>query len=62
MTAREGVMDFGGGALARLDLARLLDAEPGRSRELLVPAVEVFRERRMGRELAEAERLLATGC
>jgi tetratricopeptide (TPR) repeat protein len=61
VTAREGVMDFGGGALARLDLARLLDAEPGRSRELLVPAVEVFRERRMGRELAEAERLLATG-
>ncbi|MFC9592351.1 BTAD domain-containing putative transcriptional regulator [Streptomyces sp. NPDC056944] len=61
VTAREGVMDFSGGALARLDLARLLDAEPGRSRELLVPAVEVFRERRMGRELAEAERLLATG-
>ncbi|MFE0644894.1 BTAD domain-containing putative transcriptional regulator [Streptomyces sp. NPDC058877] len=62
VTAREGVMDFSGGALARLDLARLLETEPGRSRELLVPAVEVFRERRMSRELAEAERLLTFAC
>ncbi|MGW6535565.1 AfsR/SARP family transcriptional regulator [Streptomyces sp. NPDC055051] len=58
VSSREQIMDFSGGALARLDLARLLTDEPGRSRELLVPAVEVFRERRMARELAEAERLL----
>ncbi|WP_282697742.1 BTAD domain-containing putative transcriptional regulator [Streptomyces sp. CC208A] len=58
VSAREQIMDFSGGALARLDLARLLTEEPGRSRRLLTPAVEVFRERRMTRELAEAERLL----
>ncbi|MFC8886705.1 ATP-binding protein, partial [Streptomyces cinereoruber] len=58
VSSREQVMDFSGGALARLDLARLLTDGPGRSRKLLVPAVEVFRERRMTRELAEAERLL----
>lgn len=58
VAAREQIMDFSGGALARLDLARLLKEEPGRSRELLTPAVAVFRERRMVRELAEAERLL----
>ncbi|MEU1279288.1 BTAD domain-containing putative transcriptional regulator [Streptomyces sp. NPDC005805] len=58
VAARERIMDFSGGALARLDLARLLAEEPGRSRELLTPAVEVFRERRMVRELAEAERLI----
>lgn len=58
VSAREQIMDFGGGALARLDLARLLTTEPGRSRELLTPAVEVFRDRRMARELTEAERLL----
>ncbi len=37
VAAREQIMDFGGGALARLDLARLLDDEPGASRELLTP-------------------------
>ncbi|MEU8760211.1 BTAD domain-containing putative transcriptional regulator [Streptomyces sp. NPDC048659] len=58
VSAREQIMDFSGGALARLDLARLLTEEPGRSRELLTPAVEVFRDRRMARELTEAERLL----
>lgn len=58
VSAREQIMDFSGGALARLDLARLLTTEPGRSRELLAPAVEVFRDRRMARELTEAERLL----
>ncbi|GAA2774818.1 BTAD domain-containing putative transcriptional regulator [Streptomyces showdoensis] len=58
VSAREQIMDFSGGALARLDLARLLTTEPGRSRELLTPAVEVFRDRRMARELTEAERLL----
>ncbi|MGJ7417428.1 BTAD domain-containing putative transcriptional regulator [Streptomyces cinereoruber] len=60
VAAREEIMDLSGGALVRLDLARLLE-EPGRSRELLAPAVEVFRERRMGRELAEAKRLLGAG-
>ncbi len=61
VTARERIMDVGGGALARLDLARLLDGEPGRARELLAPAVEVFQERGMVRELTEARRLLAAG-
>ncbi|MGW9453354.1 AfsR/SARP family transcriptional regulator [Streptomyces sp. NPDC055632] len=60
VAAREEIMDLSGGALVRLDLARLVE-EPGRSRELLAPAVEVFRERRMGRELAEAKRLLGAG-
>ncbi|MFF5428131.1 MULTISPECIES: BTAD domain-containing putative transcriptional regulator [unclassified Streptomyces] len=60
VAAREQIMDFSGGALARLDLARLLKEEPVRSRELLTPAVAVFRERRMTRELVEAERLLGT--
>ncbi|WP_445066145.1 AfsR/SARP family transcriptional regulator [Streptomyces sp. SAS_281] len=59
VAAREHIMDFGGGALARLDLARLLgEEEPGRSRELLAPAVEVFTSRGMKRELAESRRLL----
>ncbi|MFC8538550.1 BTAD domain-containing putative transcriptional regulator [Streptomyces sp. NPDC057249] len=62
VAARERIMDFGGGALARLDLARLLgEEEPGRSRELLAPAVEVFTSRGMKRELAESRRLLGTG-
>ncbi|WP_240799397.1 AfsR/SARP family transcriptional regulator [Streptomyces sp. A0958] len=61
VAAREQIMDFGGGALARLDLARLLEDEPGRSRELLAPALEVFRDRGMKRELAETRRLLGTG-
>ncbi|MFJ4338470.1 AfsR/SARP family transcriptional regulator [Streptomyces sp. NPDC088915] len=60
VAAREEIMDLSGGALVRLDLARIIE-EPGRSRELLAPAVEVFRERRMGRELAEAKRLLGAG-
>ncbi|MFF0508719.1 BTAD domain-containing putative transcriptional regulator [Streptomyces fimicarius] len=58
VAAREQIMDFGGGALARLDLARLLEDEPGRSRELLAPALEVFTARGMKRELAETRRLL----
>ncbi|WP_093704657.1 AfsR/SARP family transcriptional regulator [Streptomyces sp. 2131.1] len=61
VAAREQIMDFGGGALARLDLARLLDDEPGRSRELLTPALEVFTSRGMKRELAETRRLLGAG-
>lgn len=61
VAAREQIMDFGGGALARLDLARLLADEPGRTRELLTPAMEVFKDRGMKRELAETRRLLGTG-
>ncbi|EST38314.1 hypothetical protein N566_08120 [Streptomycetaceae bacterium MP113-05] len=61
IAAREGIMDFSGGALARLDLARLADGDPARSRELLTPAVDVFREQGMGQELSEAKRLLDAG-
>ncbi|WP_371676012.1 BTAD domain-containing putative transcriptional regulator [Streptomyces sp. NBC_01276] len=64
LSVREQIMDHGGAALVRLDLARLLTANGGagersRSRELLESAVRAFRDRGMERELAEAERLLA---
>ncbi|MFJ5548071.1 AfsR/SARP family transcriptional regulator [Streptomyces sp. NPDC093225] len=64
LAVREQIMDQGGAALVRLDLARLLAASGGPadrawSRELLEAAVRAFRERRMGPELLEAERLLA---
>ncbi|GAA3285528.1 BTAD domain-containing putative transcriptional regulator [Streptomyces lavendulae] len=64
LSVREQIMDQGGAALVRLDLARLLTANGGagersRSRELLESAVRAFRDRGMERELAEAERLLA---
>ncbi|QDY80716.1 SARP family transcriptional regulator [Streptomyces qinzhouensis] len=63
---RERIMDLGGAALVRLDLAKLLasDGGPGdrdRSRELLRSAVQAFRDRRMEPELAEAQQLLAGG-
>ncbi|WP_344173437.1 AfsR/SARP family transcriptional regulator [Streptomyces albidochromogenes] len=63
---REQIMDQGGAALVRLDLARLLTSDNGpgdrdRSRELLHSAVRAFRDRRMEPELAEAQRLLAGG-
>ncbi|MFH8892663.1 AfsR/SARP family transcriptional regulator [Streptomyces sp. NPDC017949] len=68
LSVREQIMDQGGAALVRLDLARLLAASGGagersRSRELLESAVRAFRDRRMEPELAEAERMLgvATG-
>ncbi|MFI5621432.1 AfsR/SARP family transcriptional regulator [Streptomyces sp. NPDC051567] len=65
LAVREQIMDLGGAALVRLDLARLLagsvdGAERARSRELLEPAVRAFRDRRMERELAEAQRLLGS--
>ncbi|MET9611081.1 BTAD domain-containing putative transcriptional regulator [Streptomyces sp. NPDC006512] len=65
LSVREQIMDQGGAALVRLDLARLLAASGGtgersRSRELLESAVRAFRDRRMGPELAEAERLLGS--
>ncbi|MFD8979778.1 BTAD domain-containing putative transcriptional regulator [Streptomyces sp. NPDC059564] len=63
LSVREQIMDQGGAALVRLDLARLLTANGGagersRSRELLESAVRAFRDRGMEQELAEAERLL----
>ncbi|WP_240205003.1 AfsR/SARP family transcriptional regulator [Streptomyces tsukubensis] len=63
---RERIMDHGGAALVRLDLAKLLasDGGPGdrdRSRDLLRSAVRAFRDRRMEPELAEAQKLLAGG-
>ncbi|MFF3019171.1 BTAD domain-containing putative transcriptional regulator [Streptomyces sp. NPDC057939] len=63
LSVREQIMDQGGAALVRLDLARLLAASGGagersRSRELLESAVRAFRDRRMEPELAEAERML----
>ncbi|MFB8245570.1 BTAD domain-containing putative transcriptional regulator [Streptomyces sp. NPDC055952] len=63
LTVREQIMDHGGAALIRLDLARMLtasDAAADRhwSREQLGKAAAAFRERRMVAELAEAERLL----
>ncbi|MCY0944325.1 AfsR/SARP family transcriptional regulator [Streptomyces antarcticus] len=65
LSVREQIMDQGGAAVVRLDLARLLLAggnsrERSRSRELLESSVRVFRERRMDAELAEAERLLGS--
>ncbi|MFD3871748.1 ATP-binding protein, partial [Streptomyces sp. NPDC058623] len=63
LSVREQIMDQGGAALVRLDLARLLVASGGagersRSRELLESAVRAFRDRRMEPELAEAEKML----
>ncbi|MFF4323669.1 BTAD domain-containing putative transcriptional regulator [Streptomyces sp. NPDC001568] len=63
LSVREQIMDQGGAALVRLDLARLLVANGGagersRSRELLESAVRAFRDRRMEPELAEAEKML----
>ncbi|WP_430625557.1 AfsR/SARP family transcriptional regulator [Streptomyces sp. NBC_01264] len=63
LSVREQILDQGGAALVRLDLARLLMANGGagersRSRELLESSVRVFRDRRMDSELEEAMRLL----
>ncbi|MFF3425385.1 BTAD domain-containing putative transcriptional regulator [Streptomyces sp. NPDC002602] len=67
LSVRDQMMDHGGAALVRLDLARLLAAsgssgERSRSRELLETAVRAFRERRMTAELAEAEGMLGIGA
>ncbi|MFJ5810820.1 AfsR/SARP family transcriptional regulator [Streptomyces sp. NPDC093093] len=67
LSVRDQMMDHGGAALVRLDLARLLAAsgssgERSRSRELLETAVRAFRERRMTVELAEAEGMLGIGA
>ncbi|MFE4632796.1 BTAD domain-containing putative transcriptional regulator [Streptomyces sp. NPDC056773] len=67
LSVREQIMDQGGAALVRLDLARLLVASGGagersRSRELLESSVRVFRDRRMDAELGEAMRLLGSAA
>jgi tetratricopeptide (TPR) repeat protein len=60
LAVREQIMDHGGAAIVRLDLARLLakqqDAAP--AAELLREAIPVFRHRAMSPELREAEQLL----
>ncbi|MFI5982181.1 AfsR/SARP family transcriptional regulator [Streptomyces sp. NPDC051555] len=63
LSVREQIMDHGGAALVRLDLARLLSSAHGsgersRSRELLESAVRTFRDRRMEPELTQARVLL----
>lgn len=57
----ESVLDHGGAAVARLDMARLLlrTGEPVRSRPLLEAAALMFRDRNMTAELREAESLMA---
>jgi tetratricopeptide (TPR) repeat protein len=61
LAVREQIMDQGGAAAVRLDLARLLarTGSPTRAGELLEHAVETFRERGMRHELGAAEGLLA---
>ncbi|MEF9887139.1 AfsR/SARP family transcriptional regulator [Streptomyces sp. P9-A4] len=60
LTVREQIMDQGGSALVRLDLARVLarSGERDRSRGLLESAAQTFRDRNMGPELRETELLL----
>ncbi|WP_432828490.1 AfsR/SARP family transcriptional regulator [Dactylosporangium sp. CA-092794] len=61
LAIREQVMDHGGAAVVRLDLARLMDraGEPEPAAGLLEQAIATFRERSMHREMNEAEQLLA---
>jgi DNA-binding SARP family transcriptional activator/tetratricopeptide (TPR) repeat protein len=60
LAVREQIMDHGGAAIVRLDLARLLvgQQDPAPAAALLEEAITVFRHRDMSRELKEAERLL----
>ncbi|MHC3455306.1 AfsR/SARP family transcriptional regulator [Streptomyces prasinus] len=60
LAVREQIMDVGGAAVVRLDLARLGHGPGGRraTAELLESAMVTFRDRSMSRELREAERLL----
>lgn len=62
LTVREQVLDHGGAALIRVDLARLMDriGEPAAAAELLECAIATFRDRSMDLERGKAERLLAT--
>jgi DNA-binding SARP family transcriptional activator len=61
LAVREQVMDHGGAAVVRLDLARLMDraGEPEMAAGLLEQAIATFRDRNMHRETNEAEQLLA---
>jgi tetratricopeptide (TPR) repeat protein len=60
LSIREQIMDAGGAALVRVELARLNArlGDPRRAGGLLEEAIAVLRERSMGRELEQAERLL----
>jgi tetratricopeptide (TPR) repeat protein len=59
MAIREQIVDLGGAAVVRLALARLRLqlGERAQAGELLDAAIPAFRDRGMGRELAEAEQL-----
>jgi DNA-binding SARP family transcriptional activator/tetratricopeptide (TPR) repeat protein len=60
LAVREQVMDHGGAAVVRLDLARLMGraGEPAQAAGLLEQAIATLRDRSMQRELDEAEQLL----
>jgi DNA-binding SARP family transcriptional activator/tetratricopeptide (TPR) repeat protein len=59
---REQIMDHGGAAVVRVDMARLLDrmGERTEAGALLESALATFRERNMSEELRDAERLLGS--
>ncbi len=59
LAVREQIMDHGGAAVVRLDLARLLvlQQDPASVGDLLAEAIAVFRHRQMLPELREAEQL-----
>ncbi|MFY1638248.1 AfsR/SARP family transcriptional regulator [Solwaraspora sp. WMMB335] len=61
LAIREQVMDHGGAAVVRLDLARLMAraGEPAMAAGLLEQAIATFQDRNMHREMNEAEQLLA---
>ncbi|WP_312871153.1 AfsR/SARP family transcriptional regulator [Streptomyces lonarensis] len=63
LAVRERMLDLGGAAAVRVDLARLLArrddlGDAARSRELLEIAAATFQDRQMAAELREAEELL----
>jgi DNA-binding SARP family transcriptional activator/Tfp pilus assembly protein PilF len=60
LAVRQQIMDHGGAAIVRLDLARLLakQQDGAGAEEQLHQAITVFRQREMFRELQEAEHLL----
>jgi tetratricopeptide (TPR) repeat protein len=61
LTVRERILDHGGTAVVRLDMARLLTrtGDLAHARKLLEQAAGTFRDRNMTRELREAEQLLS---
>ncbi|MDX3852320.1 AfsR/SARP family transcriptional regulator [Streptomyces sp. AK02-01A] len=62
LAIREQIMDHGGAAVVRLDIARLLHRFGERlpARELLEATITTFKDRNMSQELQEAEQLLIT--